>query len=555
MGFFEDNFDSAITEPLQDHSPNVGTGWTELFADNAARDIQVLNASQGLRASGNGGNEGVILTAQATYPSANYEVSAVFKGSFNNVTPWYLLARVQDVDNMYAVRMVSGTNGIQLYKKVSGTWTALGSPATVADGSVVTLSVNGSTISVLDDTVEIINVTDSDIAAAGEGGLAHGGGSELADLNDDVRATNGLDTFVITEISSSGVTGSAAQTLATFGVEATGESQVEGVALITVGDAVLASAADSIAAGSLTSSLSPLSLEGVGEVEVEATLLQSIGLDVEAAGVVTVQGSSAPTLDALTVGATGSGLVERTGSLTSTLATLTVNTDGAVDVAGASTSTLDALGTDSEAAVLVVGSLAETVVVGLIAEAAALVEATADGSIELSLGVAGEALVQGSLTSTLSIGVEATGAGQAQRTGSLTSTLSALTTDAAGESPIEGSLLVEIGPLTTTSTAIGVVIGAAAVALDDGQISASGAVSVIGSFDQSVVVELEAIGLGRAEPSQFLTLRPRDLSLTLGAREDGLRLRPRLTAMTIDERRLTLTLRPIKVALTLEEQS
>ena len=203
MAFFEDTFTESVNTTLASHVPDIGTSWTALWA-SGAQTLQVEATGDKVRGSGNSGDNGILYTADATYPTANYEVQFTFITTFSTVTPIYLCARIQDQENMYAVRLVlsSGGSNAQLYKKVSGTWSTLGSAVTIDDGSVVKLSVNGSAIKVYDDGAEAIRVTDSDIAAAGKAGLAHGGGAELVTSTDDMRAVAMLDTFSVTDLGS-----------------------------------------------------------------------------------------------------------------------------------------------------------------------------------------------------------------------------------------------------------------------------------------------------------------------------------------------------------------
>jgi hypothetical protein len=199
---FNDTFTEGVTTSLAAHTPDTGTSWTSIWSDTGFV-LQVLNTGT-VRCSANGGNIGMMYTADVTYPSANYEVQATFIATFSAITPIYLLARVTDQENMYAVRLVSGASGAQLYKKVSGTWSALGSAVTIADGSVVMLSVNGTAIKVYDDAAEVISVTDSDLAGTGKAGIAHGGGAELAIGTDDVRAFAMLDNFSVNDLGAGG---------------------------------------------------------------------------------------------------------------------------------------------------------------------------------------------------------------------------------------------------------------------------------------------------------------------------------------------------------------
>jgi hypothetical protein len=206
---FSDDFNGAgVTTELSAWPPDVGTSYTKLWA-TSTQVFQVITGGT-VRGSANAGDVGFMYTADATYPTANYEVQATFITTNSTITPLYLLARVADQENMYAVRLVlaAGSNNAQLYKKVAGTWSTLGSAVTIADGSVVKLSVNGTAIKVYDDGVEVVGVTDSDLAAAGKAGMAHGGGAELVTTTDDTRALAMFDNFSVTDLGAGGGGGS-----------------------------------------------------------------------------------------------------------------------------------------------------------------------------------------------------------------------------------------------------------------------------------------------------------------------------------------------------------
>jgi hypothetical protein len=237
--FFNDTFTEASNTTLSSHTPDIGTSWTRLWGTDAStRVLQVESVADQLRCSGNSGDYGMMYTADATYPTANYEVQATFITTFNAITPLYLLARVQDQENMYAVRLVlsSGGSNAQLYKKVSGTWSTLGSAVTIADGSVVKLSVNGTAIKVYDDGVEVIGVTDSDISAAGKAGIGHGGGAELVASTDDTRSTNMLDSFGVTDLGSGGQTVAVVQNTETDTAQAVAKSKAKAIGQNTEAD-------------------------------------------------------------------------------------------------------------------------------------------------------------------------------------------------------------------------------------------------------------------------------------------------------------------------------
>lgn len=196
--FFTDTFTVAAACILTDHTPDVGTSWTEIIT--GACRAQIVNTGSGVRSNANSGNTGWAYTADATYPSANYEIQFESASILTSIRPVYVLARVQDASNLYAVRLVpSGSS--QLYKKVAGTWTALGSQFTEpATNSICKLIVNGTALSFQDDGVTVASATDSAIAAAGKAGLGMGGGPELVNNTDDLAAVVVIDEFNVTDL-------------------------------------------------------------------------------------------------------------------------------------------------------------------------------------------------------------------------------------------------------------------------------------------------------------------------------------------------------------------
>lgn len=197
---FNDTFTTVADANLQDHTPDTGTSWTELWATtaNLGWNVDSTDVLQGET----GSSSGAIHTANATYDSADYSVSALMDTLDSSPNDsMYLLVRIQDQENMYAVRLrdQNGTGTCQLYKKVAGTWSALGSAFDPpANGSVIKLEIIGSALKFYDDDVEVASATDGDITAAGKAGLGHGGGAELVASTDSLGLSTILDNFSVT---------------------------------------------------------------------------------------------------------------------------------------------------------------------------------------------------------------------------------------------------------------------------------------------------------------------------------------------------------------------
>lgn len=204
---FQDNFTDTSTTDLSSHTPDTGTSWTLLW-QNGTNNFDIKTNNIGGEA--NAASDGFIYTADATYPSANYEVEYTQVGlSTTGESPVYIFVRIQDVENMYAVKIREATTLCQLYKKVAGTWSTLGSAFDEpADGSVCKLQIIGSALKFFDDGVEVASATDSDITAAGKAGIGAGGGAELVTSTDDVRTDAVIDTLSVNDL---GVVGGLAQ--------------------------------------------------------------------------------------------------------------------------------------------------------------------------------------------------------------------------------------------------------------------------------------------------------------------------------------------------------
>ncbi|MFH0846161.1 MAG: Ig-like domain-containing protein [Patescibacteria group bacterium] len=178
--YFYDTFTGNYwTNIVTSHTPETGTGWTQLISNNGGSLMLHTNL---LGVYGNASNTGSLYVANGTYGSADYEVSVnlAFAGGDYDYTR-SLAIRVQDANNMYLLRFSSRV--FQIYKRVSGNWTLLGSGYTYPSGNTssspytgdkVTLRAMGNTISALINDVEIFNVTDSDISATGQAGVGIG---------------------------------------------------------------------------------------------------------------------------------------------------------------------------------------------------------------------------------------------------------------------------------------------------------------------------------------------------------------------------------------------
>ncbi len=112
--------------------------------------------------------------------SADYDVSS----TINTTNPSVIGGVVGRCDPSAATYYLArwNTGQVQLYKSIAGTLTLLGGVAQAMTNGVdykITLSMSGSTIRLLFDDVQKINVTDTAITAIGYAGIRSNGGSSI----------------------------------------------------------------------------------------------------------------------------------------------------------------------------------------------------------------------------------------------------------------------------------------------------------------------------------------------------------------------------------------
>lgn len=197
---FSDNFGSSYTT-LASHVPTtVGTGYTLLINNGVLITVQSYNNHATVTA--NTSNAGSFYTVEGTYPNADYEISSSvnFGGGDSNYTRSMGL-RVQDANNMYLLRYGSST--MIMYKRVSGTWSTIGTASGVSlagnlvspyIGETVSFSAVGTTLTAKVNGVTKLTVTDSSITATGKAGIGLG---YVNISTDDAGTGIGIDNVVV----------------------------------------------------------------------------------------------------------------------------------------------------------------------------------------------------------------------------------------------------------------------------------------------------------------------------------------------------------------------
>jgi hypothetical protein len=205
--YFSDEFDVSDETALSARTPDVGTSWEELISNT--RDLYVYTYNDWITTqSGSATNVGSLYQANATYSSADYQITgrSAFAGGDRNYTRSYAI-RIQDANNMYLARFGSGASGIIIYSRTAGTWTQLGSTSYTPvsdqsvpyndDGDILGIRAEGTSISALVNGSVALTVTDSDHSAAGVAGVGTG---YVNVLSDDCGSGIGIDNIIVEDL-------------------------------------------------------------------------------------------------------------------------------------------------------------------------------------------------------------------------------------------------------------------------------------------------------------------------------------------------------------------
>lgn len=193
---FSDNFNNDYGE-LSTHTPTTtGTSWTQVIS-NGGVTLSVQSYNNDVNITSNTLNAGALYQANGTYNTADYEISSKvtnYEGSSSY--PRSMAVRIQDANNMYLLRYV--TTSIIMYKRVSGTWSTIGSATVtnIAVGDTVTFSAIGSTLTAEVNDVTKLTVTDSSITGIGTAGIGFG---YINISTDDSGTGQHIDDVVVTD--------------------------------------------------------------------------------------------------------------------------------------------------------------------------------------------------------------------------------------------------------------------------------------------------------------------------------------------------------------------
>jgi len=180
--FFSDTFTDSNGTVLDSHTPETGTGWIERNNDGSNMEIQSNEVT------GDGGlSDGALYTANATYPSDDYDVTVQIGTADSGDDTFHVIARYTDNNNMLALRY--NEDVFALHKKVAGTWTTISNQAgsVPVDGDRVGIRVSGNSAVILKNGSTVGGtVTLDSVLETGVAGVGIGGGAVNRVASDDV---------------------------------------------------------------------------------------------------------------------------------------------------------------------------------------------------------------------------------------------------------------------------------------------------------------------------------------------------------------------------------
>lgn len=204
---FRDAFVEAANTTLASHTPTTGTSWTNIISVGSSL-FQVNATDDNIETDGGGGlSDGCLYTADATYSSADYEVTVKTSGTTleSGDDPYILGARIADANNFYILYVNSGI--YRITKRVTGTFTdliaetAMPTADNMALGDLLSFIVNGTTLEFRVNGVLIASTTDAALSAAGKAGVGMG---EIGQSLGYDTASQELDDFRVHTLTVSG---------------------------------------------------------------------------------------------------------------------------------------------------------------------------------------------------------------------------------------------------------------------------------------------------------------------------------------------------------------
>ncbi len=195
---FTETSDTVITS----HTPDVGTGWTQVYNNAPTAVGRVNGANDYLEATASETSVGIAYAINPAPTNSEYDISFTFKGIYTGTgtRSFNLFARQTDADNFYMVTILNGGT-VTLYKVSGGTLSTLATTSvTLAVNDTFKFEVRNSAKKVFHNDTEILSSTDNALTSAGNAGL--GWGYIFGKFSSHIRTEWKIDNFTVEEPSS-----------------------------------------------------------------------------------------------------------------------------------------------------------------------------------------------------------------------------------------------------------------------------------------------------------------------------------------------------------------
>lgn len=170
-----DTFTEASDTALTAHTPDVGTGWTEVANDASTSIFNVDSIADTCKASVSQVVVHIAASCEPDPTSAEYTMDARMQAASGTAEGIGLFARRTDNDNFYAFQLLApgdASNSVKLFKQVSSTDTELGSFDAPSGGfNRYQLIITDAKKSIVLEGIELLSSTDNALTSIGDTGI------------------------------------------------------------------------------------------------------------------------------------------------------------------------------------------------------------------------------------------------------------------------------------------------------------------------------------------------------------------------------------------------
>ena len=204
-----DNFNETADTDITSHTPDTGSGYTQVYASNGVTDddIPFIPANGGyLKAERSNSNDGRRYVNDTTISTNNYEVRAVIKQQVNGDDPFSIVVKYIDENNYFVMHFAANYNYCYPYSVINGVATQYGAlyyyaNTSTADnlGLEVAVRVVGNQVSVFYEG-QYRGSKEINITGAGKAGFGFGRTSDLYGTSFDLHTNISISKFEVYEL-------------------------------------------------------------------------------------------------------------------------------------------------------------------------------------------------------------------------------------------------------------------------------------------------------------------------------------------------------------------